>query len=304
MAPRSKADANPFRRVLAPIEARLDALEASIGGLHPNYKDRILDRMTQLEEHCRANVEIIARATRQQKEALVEHVNKACKDLTVFVDNFEGRTARSIRTMSEATQRHDKDATALRRELRGLESIIEAQSEQLVKERHCCEQLLDDARQLVSGLEDKVMMQQSTNTSYGNGRKDCHSWHQEQPEDFREAQAKLMEAAQRATCQTETSHIIRKAQRTAASRSPSRRPSRTSSPARSVTSEPDRHHTRHLTCHYAHDMMTPSLLLPPVIFSVDPNTGHKTPPAGFQLAYHAGPDRRTCTPASPSRCEA
>ena len=124
MAPKSStSESNPFRRALAPIEARLHALETSIGGLHPDYKARILNRMTQIEEHCREHVERIVQVMKHQKAALVEHVNKVCEDLTVFVEDLEGRTAQSIRSMEHATQRHHADAKALRRELGVLESI-------------------------------------------------------------------------------------------------------------------------------------------------------------------------------------
>ena len=137
-----------------------------------------------MEEHCREQVERIVQVMKHQKAALVEHVNKVCEDLTAFVEDLEGRTAQSIRSMEHATQRHHADAKALRRELGALESIIDTQSEQLVKERRCCEQLLDDARQLVSGLEDKVMVHQSAHTGTGEGKDVGHAWHQEQPEDF------------------------------------------------------------------------------------------------------------------------
>ena len=312
MAPKSTAETNPFRRALAPMEARIHALETSIGGLHPDYKARISNRMTRaeehcrehmtrIEEHCREHVERIVQVMKHQKAALVEHVNKVCEDLTVFVTDLENRTAQSIRSMEHATQRHHADAKALRRELGALESLMDAQSQQLMKERRCCQQLLDDARQLVSGLEDRVVVHQSAHIGTGEGEDVGHAWHQEQPNDFRKAQEMLMKAALKAVSETETSTIIQRAQKTAASRSPSRRPSRASSPACSVISEPDRPREHQvmvpIPVTHAPDSMEGGLCLPPVLLSVVPSS-FQPRPAGFQLAYHPEVDEYSRRPAS------
>ena len=302
MAPKSTSESNPFRRALAPIEARLHALETSIGGLHPDYKARILNKMTRIEEHCHEQIERIVQVMKHQKTALVEHVSKVSEDLTVFVEGLEDRTAQAIRNMEHATQRHHADAKALRRELGALESVIDTQSAQLVKERRCCERLLNDARQLVSDMEDKVIIHQKAHTDTDAGKDVVgHTWHHEQPEDFRTAQEALMRAALKADSEAETSTIIQRAQKTAASRSPSRRPSRASSPACSVISEPDgsRGHqamapfpTTHAT-----NPMPGGLCLPPVLLSVVPSS-FQPRPAGFQLACHPVIDEYSRTPAS------
>ena len=127
MAPKSTSESNPFRRALAPIEARLHALETSIGGLHPDYMARILNKTTQIEEHCHEQLERIVQVMKHQKTALAEHVSKVSEDLTVFVEDLEDRTAQAIRSMEHATQRHHADAKALRRELGALESVIDTE---------------------------------------------------------------------------------------------------------------------------------------------------------------------------------
>ena len=53
-------------------------------------------------------------------------------------------------------------------------------SEQRVKERRLCEPLLGDARQLVSGLEDRIMVHQSENRGnewQSNEGLDVFAWH-------------------------------------------------------------------------------------------------------------------------------
>ena len=70
--------------------------------------------------------------------------------------------------MEDATQRHHADAKAVRRELGELKSIIDAQSAHLVEERRACEKLLDDARELVSGLEDDVIPHRNENAAKAN----------------------------------------------------------------------------------------------------------------------------------------
>ena len=293
MAPKNTSESNPFRRALAPIEARLHALETSIGGLHPDYKDRILNKMTRIEEHCREQIERIVQVMKHQKTALVEHVSKVSEDLTMFVEGLEDRTAQAIRNMEHATQRHHADAKALRRELGALESVIDTQSAQLVKERHCCERLLNDARQLVSDMEDKVITHQKAHTDTDAGKDVVgHTWHHEQPEDFRTAQEALMRAALKADSEAETSTVIQRAQKTAASRSPSRRPSRASSPACSVISEPDTGHQAMAPLPFAHvaSNMEGGLCLPPVLLSVIPSDCH--------LACHPVIDESSWRPAS------
>ena len=83
------------------------------------------------------------------------------------------------------------------------------------------------------------MAHQSENTGNGKIVGACQAWNQAQPEEVHVAQRALMVQARRATSEDERSTITRRAQRTAASRSPSRRRSRATSPARSVASEHD-----------------------------------------------------------------
>ena len=302
MAPKSTSESNPFRRALAPIEARLHALETSIGGLHPDYMARILNKTTQIEEHCHEQLERIVQVMKHQKTALAEHVSKVSEDLTVFVEDLEDRTAQAIRSMEHATQRHHADAKALRRELGALESVIDTQSAQLVRERRCCERLLHDARQLVSDLEDKVIIHQNAHTGTDAGKDIVgHTWHRDQPEDFATAQEALMRAARMAKSEEDTSTIIQRAQETAASRSPSRRPSRASSPACSVISEPDGSRGHQVMAPFptthATNPMPGGLCLPPVLLSVVPPPFQPSP-ADLQLACHPVVDESSRMPAS------
>ena len=157
MPPKSRGKVNPFQRVLGPIEERLDFLDAAIRELHPEYSSRILDRMAYLEDLCRQHVNRVLGVINNKKAELVAKVDKVTKGLSFVVDVLEGKTAKSIKSMEDATQRHHADAKAVRRELGELKSIIDAQSERLVQERRACERLLEDTRELASSLEDDVM---------------------------------------------------------------------------------------------------------------------------------------------------
>ena len=139
MAPKNTSESNPFRRALAPIEARLHALETSIGGLHPDYKDRILNKMTRIEEHCREQIEHIVQVMKHQKTALVEHVSKVSEDLTMFVEGLEDRTAQAIRDMEQATQRHHADALAQKSQTPLLHVRVEARGQYVLlhNKKHC-----------------------------------------------------------------------------------------------------------------------------------------------------------------------
>ena len=260
MGPKSKsAAANPFRHVLDPIEARLDALDAAIRDIHPDYSNRILDRMTELEETCREHAHRVMRCIDNQKKDLVESADRVSNHVEIAVCDLERRTAKAIERFEEVTQRHQTDAKALRCELGELKTIIDSSSEHLAKEREQCERILEDARQILSGLEDKVEVPE--NIEYRNIAKErlhCEqvladarhllsnmninhrmpvSQHSEvETDDFRAAQRILMSQARFATSDV-MAHVIRRAQSTAASRSPSRRASRETSPARSVISD-------------------------------------------------------------------
>ena len=168
MPPRSRGKVNPFQRVLGPIEERLDFLDAAIRELHPEYSSRILDRMAYLEDLCRQHVHRVLGVINNKKAELVAKVDKVTTGLSVVVDVLEGKTAKSIKSMEDATQRHHADAKAVRRELGELKSIIDAQSERLVQERRACERLLEDTRELVSSLEDDVILHRNENTSKSN----------------------------------------------------------------------------------------------------------------------------------------
>ena len=139
MAPKSTSESNPFRRALAPIEARLHALETSIGGLHPDYMARILNKTTQIEEHCHEQLERIVQVMKHQKTALAEHVSKVSEDLTVFVEDLEDRTAQAIRDMEQATQRHHADALEQKSQTPLLHVRVEARGQcvLLQNKKHC-----------------------------------------------------------------------------------------------------------------------------------------------------------------------
>jgi hypothetical protein len=125
------ADGNPFRRVLAPIEERLDALDAAIRDIHPFYSQRALDRMAYLEEHCREHANRVLGVVFNQKADLVLQVEKANE----AVCDLERKTSNAIKLLEEATQRHQADAKVVRCELGQLKAIIDSQSERLVEER-------------------------------------------------------------------------------------------------------------------------------------------------------------------------
>ena len=94
--------------------------------------------MAYLEELCREHIKRVLGVMNNKKAELVAKVDKVTKGLSLVVDVLESKTAKSIKSMEDATQRHHADAKAVRRELGELESIIDAQSERLVKERRAC----------------------------------------------------------------------------------------------------------------------------------------------------------------------
>ena len=146
MGTKSKsAAANPFRQVLEPFEARLDALDAAIREIHPDYSNRILDRMTYLEERCREHAHRVMRCIDNQKKDLIESADKVSNHVEHAVCDLERRTSTAIERFEEVTHRHQTDAKALRCELDELKAIIDSSSEHLAEERQNCEELLEDA---------------------------------------------------------------------------------------------------------------------------------------------------------------
>ena len=260
MAPKSKSAAsNPFRSVLDPIEARIDALDRAIREVHPDYSARILDRMTELEALCREHAHRVMRCIDNQKKDLMQSADKVFNFVDHALCDLEKRTATAIERFEEITQRHQTDAKALRRELGELKEIIDSSSACLAEERKNCEQLLEDARQLLSTMEDSVVTHESSQRiSCAKERLQCEqllkdarlvlsdlnsncplSAHRNTElgtNDFLIAQRKLISEARDATSDG-IAHVIRRAQSAAASRSPSRRASRETSPARSVVSD-------------------------------------------------------------------
>ena len=220
MPPKSKAKVNPFQRVLGPIEDRLDFLDAAIRELHPEYSSRILDRMAYLEDLCRQHVNRVLGVINNKKAELVAKVDKVTKGLSFVVDVLDDKTAKSIKSLEDATQRHHADAKAVRRELGELKSLIDVQTERLMDERRACEKLLKEAHELV---EVDVLPHRHENVVKANS--------------FYDEQKELIRRARDAKTKEQQEELIDKAQRTAASRSPSRRPSRASSPARSEASD-------------------------------------------------------------------
>ena len=237
MGPKIKsAAANPLRHVLEPIEARLDALDAAIREIHPDYSNRILDRMTYLEELCREHAHRVMKCIDNQKKDLIDSANNVSNHVVHAVSDLERRTSAAIERFEEVTHRHQTDAKALRCELGELKEIIDSSSEHLAEERQKCQQLLEDARQLLSTLEDNVKDARHLLSDLNNNCQLSESRNSEvgTNDDFRIVQRNLMSQARVATSMA---HVIRRAQSAAASRSPSRGASRETSPARSVLSD-------------------------------------------------------------------
>ena len=237
MGPKSKsAAANPFRLIIEPFEARLDALDAAVREIHPQYSDRILDRMSELEGTCRDHANRVMMCIDNQKKDMIAAANNVSKHVEHAVSDLEKRTAAAIERFHEVAHRHQTDAKALRCELGGLKELLDASSVNIAEERQNCQQLLEDARQLLSTLEENVKDARHLLSDVSKTRQLIESETSEvgTTHDFRITQMKLMSEARTAPSMA---GVIRKAQSAAASRSPSKGVSREPSPARSGLSD-------------------------------------------------------------------
>ena len=134
--------ASALQGLLLPIHQRLDALDAAIRDVHPDYRARVLDRMVEIEECCRNHANKVFEIANNQKVALGTVVHKATQAQT--------QVEFAIERLASATSRHQEEAKALRSELGALKELVDEQSKRLEEERLQCESALDSFKELLA----------------------------------------------------------------------------------------------------------------------------------------------------------
>ena len=139
--------ASALQGLLLPIHQRLDALDAAIRDVHPDYSTRVLDRMVEIEECCRNHANKVFEVANNQKVALGTVVHKATQ--------AQAQVELAIERMASATSRHQEEAKSLRSELGALRELVDEQSKRLEEERLQCESALERFKELLA-LQDPL----------------------------------------------------------------------------------------------------------------------------------------------------
>ena len=106
---------------LKDLEDRVEALDAGLQEVHPEYANRILDRMHELEEVTRQHANSVFRVLTDQKDACQDIVDQ-CKEI---VGQAAVDADAACQRLDAAAERHQNDGSALRRELGGLKELID-----------------------------------------------------------------------------------------------------------------------------------------------------------------------------------
>lgn len=96
------------------LEARIDALDAGLRDVHPDYSRRILDRMSEMEQTCRSHVNEVLTVVDNQRQALKNMVTRAQRTGDEISDRLR-----------QAGERHQADAKVLRQEIGQLKEAID-----------------------------------------------------------------------------------------------------------------------------------------------------------------------------------
>ena len=127
---------------LQDLEARIEALDIAVQEVHPQYANRILDRMVEIEKHARRQANQVFQILEAQR-----------KELKIAYDVGEN----SIKRLNEAAERHQNEAGALRKELWVLKEGIDRQhyesTENLQRMKAMAKQAIQDIDQQKSLLE-------------------------------------------------------------------------------------------------------------------------------------------------------
>ena len=126
---------------LKDLEDRVEALDAGLQEVHPEYANRILDRMHELEEVTRQHANSVFRVLTNQKDACQDIVDQ-CKEI---VAQAAVDADAACQRLDAAADRHQNDGSALRRELGGLKELIDTQSMQCSSDLAKMEALLRQA---------------------------------------------------------------------------------------------------------------------------------------------------------------
>ena len=128
----------------------MQALDVGLQEVHPEYAERILSRMHDLEDPTRQHANNVSRVLTNQRAACHDIVQQ-CKDL---VSQAAIDADAACQRLDAAAERHQKDGAALRSELGCLKELIDTQSMQ-------CSSDLDKMERLVKQASDCLDMQQS-----------------------------------------------------------------------------------------------------------------------------------------------
>ena len=140
---KGEAGAPNIAQRLKNLEDRVESLDVGLQEVHPDYADRILGRMHELEEVTREHSNKVFRVLTNQREACQDIV----KECQAIVSQASTDADAACRRLDEAADRHQRDGAALRSELGLLKEMIDAQSLQcqtdLGKMERLAQQALD-----------------------------------------------------------------------------------------------------------------------------------------------------------------
>jgi hypothetical protein len=134
---------NPMRRLVQPIEERMDALDAAIRDIHPDYAERVLSRMAELESTTRQHANKVFQVLHNQTTAMEASVAKA-----------ETAAHRVSSHLQQAAERHHREAAALRAELGELKKLLDEQSAECQKHSEACRAALESMKTLSAEMDD------------------------------------------------------------------------------------------------------------------------------------------------------
>ena len=202
------------------LEDRVESLDVGLQEVHPEYANRILGRMHELENLTRQHANNVFQVLTNQRDACHDIV-KECKDL---VSQAAIDADAACKRLDDAADRHQKDGAAVRSELGSLKEMIDTQSLQ-------CTSDLDKMERLVQQASDCLQMQEAL-SAQAEEQLGRLSRMQRKVEtvvskvstiDFKKEQEKVVRAARSASASLP--EIIVRAQGVARSREPSHEPS-------------------------------------------------------------------------------
>ena len=135
---------------LQELEARIEALDIAVQEVHPQYANRILDRMHELERHTRRQASQALDHMHELERLARKHCDKALTTVEKMMREWANEAEKSIARFNEAAEQH-------RRELGELKEVIDWQhdesTENLKRMKAMAKQAIQDIDQQKSLLE-------------------------------------------------------------------------------------------------------------------------------------------------------